>query len=1220
MRTLRPLLLSGLFLIALQGFVATAQETGYCGNPYEPKLEPQVPDPPQCCGPCGRCKGSPYYAGSGTYVARATDLTVPIVGGSISIGRSYSSARLVDGILGVGNSSVLQTRLYFATYLFAAPSTYRSVADVVMPDGEHFRFTESTPGQFTPPATRREVLVRNGDGSFDLTLQKSRTVLHFLADGTAASIRDDAGNLTLFSYDGSGRLSRIADGSGSGRYVDVFWGADGRIASLRDSANRVVSYAYNGNGSLARVTDPALRQTTFSYVTGRFSSPLLSRVTDPWGRIVTDITYSPTDQVSSYTENGETWRTTYNYLNDPKVTAKLDSANNLWKVRFGSDIQVTDRIAPDSSATNTVYSPEGWVQQQTDQAGVRTTYAYDTAGKVTSVTRDALTANAVRYDYLYDASFPENVASVTPRDPATNLGDPDWQAWRYDYYAAGSPSPGSLFHVSRVQSDGSTLETVSSYEYDAFGRVTRQTSATGAQTDYAYTSAGNLQSVTGPANNDAGTRPQTSYAYDSLGRVTSVTDPLGRATSYTYDALGRVLTVTLPKPTALSPLTFTTTYSYDEFDAVSGLVFTRVTDPNGKVTRLGHDQFGRLVRSVDAASGTTTYAYTKDVLGSITDANGNATSYQYDPQRRLTRTTFPDGAYENYTYKTDGLLWTKTDRRAVTVTYGYDALKRLVTKSFSTGGTVTYSYQGQLLEQVVDTTISPAETHGFGYDPSYRLATTTQASRGSLTYTYRADDRVETLAISGGPTATYTYYTDGSLRTTGWSPVTGTFRWDYTLPGQYQTVTLANGQTRSYSYDDQGRLLQLANADGGTTLAAFSYGYDHDYALGTDTMLGQRTSLATTLPAQGLTAALATYRYDSLYQLGRTDYPVPPPFNAEVHQWTYDAIGNRLTNTVGGSTLAYSYLHNGSNPLNGQRLQNDGVNAYGYDAAGNATSRQGSGGNYTFGLNPENRLASISGAETATYTYDYQGRRTSKTAGGVTTTYLYDGLNLVGETAGGTTSYFLNGPDIDEPLAMSKNGVVSYFSVDGLGSVVATNDPSGTVTHSVVFDAWGSVKAETGTRNHPFSYTGREVGEAGFHFYRARFYQPSIGRFSQEDPLSRIIGIAGTPSDSASLYSYALSSPMNYADPLGLTASTYLECPPPSTTGGCMAQAISLWRWGMCAYHHGEKWARIAEAFASFGGTGAAALCHKAEEAAAEAGAGLLTAVQNKPARRGCPL
>ena len=139
----------------------------------------------------------------------------------------------------------------------------------------------------------------------------------------------------------------------------------------------------------------------------------------------------------------------------------------------------------------------------------------------------------------------------------------------------------------------------------------------------------------------------------------------------------------------------------------------------------------------------------------------------------------------------------------------------------------------------------------------------------------------------------------------------------------------------------------------------------------------------------------------------------------------------------------YTYLKAAGNSLNGQRLTGDGADAFGYDAAGNVTGRQGPGGAFTFGYDPENRLNTITGPENATYTYDYQGRRTSKTVGGVTTTYLYDGLNLVSETTDGQTTYFLNGPGIDEPLAMSKSGTVSYFSVDGLGSVVATNDPTG---------------------------------------------------------------------------------------------------------------------------------------------------------------------------------
>ncbi len=57
---------------------------------------------------------------------------------------------------------------------------------------------------------------------------------------------------------------------------------------------------------------------------------------------------------------------------------------------------------------------------------------------------------------------------------------------------------------------------------------------------------------------------------------------------------------------------------------------------------------GRLRKSLDAAGGTTLYAWTNDLLTSITDPNGNVTSYQYDALKRLQKTVFPDGATETY--------------------------------------------------------------------------------------------------------------------------------------------------------------------------------------------------------------------------------------------------------------------------------------------------------------------------------------------------------------------------------------------------------------------------------------------------------------------------------------------------------------------------------------------------------------------------------------------
>jgi hypothetical protein len=69
--------------------------------------------------------------------------------------------------------------------------------------------------------------------------------------------------------------------------------------------------------------------------------------------------------------------------------------------------------------------------------------------------------------------------------------------------------------------------------------------------------------------------------------------------------------------------------------------------------------------------------------------------------------------------------------------------------------------------------------------------------------------------------------------------------------------------------------------------------------------------------------------------LTQANYPSVAPYNSEVHGWTYDAIGNRLSNTVNGVPQTYSYFKNGSNPLNGQRPSSDSINAYTYDANGN---------------------------------------------------------------------------------------------------------------------------------------------------------------------------------------------------------------------------------------------------------------------------------------------
>ena len=350
------------------------------------------------------------------------------------------------------------------------------------------------------------------------------------------------------------------------------------------------------------------------------------------------------------------------------------------------------------------------------------------------------------------------------------------------------------------------------------------------------------------------------------------------------------------------------------------------------------------------------------------------------------------------------------------------------------------------------------------------------------------------FSVQGGPTTSYAYYPSGALDTIAWTPVSGYFKYAYTLNGQYQTITMPNGQSRNYSYDDQGRLLQVTNLHPTAgNLATYVYGYDLNNATGQYTRLGQRASMTCDAPSQGFSGAVTAYNYDQNYQLTQASYPAAPPFNGEVDSWTYDAIGNRLAATVNGAPQNYTYVKNGSNQLNGQRLATDGQNTYTFDANGSTLMESGPP-SYTFGWDLENRVNGIAGA-TATYLYDYQGRRSEK-AVGVTTSFLYDGVNVIGEVS---QSDYVFGPGIDEPLAMNRGAVVYYLAVGPLGSTTLVNGAAGAVQAGYVFDSWGQVRNRNGALQNSFGYASREFGDAGAEWFnRNRFYDPEVGKFTQE--------------------------------------------------------------------------------------------------------------------------
>ncbi len=102
------------------------------------------------------------------------------------------------------------------------------------------------------------------------------------------------------------------------------------------------------------------------------------------------------------------------------------------------------------------------------------------------------------------------------------------------------------------------------------------------------------------------------------------------------------------------------------------------------------------------------------------------------------------------------------------------------------------------------------------------------------------------------------------------------------------------------------------------------------------------------------------------------------------------------------------------------------------------------------------------------------------------------------------------------------------------------------MTDTYAYDAFGTLRSRTGTTANEFTFTGEQTDPAGLQYLRARYYDPSIGRFWTRDPFS------GTIADPMSLnrYVYGSNNPVMVDDPWGLCSKW-----PPNKWGDCPHKA-----------------------------------------------------------------
>jgi len=330
--------------------------------------------------------------------------------------------------------------------------------------------------------------------------------------------------------------------------------------------------------------------------------------------------------------------------------------------------------------------------------------------------------------------------------------------------------------------------------------------------------------------------------------------------------------------------------------------------------------------------------------------------------------------------------------------------------------------------------------------------------------------------------------------------------------------------TESYGYDGLYRLTQVGRT-GSTTDESF-YSYD-PVGNRLTTQIGQAVTQSIHDAGNRL---LSTVGGGSLRVRGHLDEAGTATVNGQpARMLPGNAFDATINSVPGANTVTVTATDLGGNATTKSWTANvpTASVAYGYDSNGNLTSKAEGSDIWTYAWDAENRLKRVlkNAAEVASFAYDPLGRRVEKVAGGVTSTWTYDGEDILREISGTTTLKYVHGPGIDEPLAQEDGaGALSFFQADGLGSIVKTTNSIGTVTATRRYDSFGNL--EVGA-NNGYSYTGREWdAETGLAYYRARYYDPKIGRFISEDPLRFIVG--------TNFYPYVENRPTNSRDPLGL--------------------------------------------------------------------------------------
>ena len=615
------------------------------------------------------------------------------------------------------------------------------------------------------------------------------------------------------------------------------------------------------------------------------------------------------------------------------------------------------------------------------------------------------------YDYYTTSSKYGKLKQVSKYGVVTN----------YDYYTSGTGNKGNLYKVTDANNKVTTYSwenggvyKIVTPEYtvnkniNTNGTLDWEDNGRGHKTYYTYDNnlrltkinppVGNDTNITYPSNNsyrkDTRGSYYVQYNYDGFGRQTGTSDSKGITTTTAYkscgqkdyeessigdkgyfDYFGRATKIDHQDGNDIH-------YAYAYSSGDSALKVT-VTDEANKLSYLYYKSFGNpdekyLVKVKNALPNDTTYSY--NILGSLTNVTQGSLSrtFSYNTKNFLTSETHPERG--TITYDTRDSVGNLKARSDGGVSYAYDGVNRLtdIWHDLESGTDhASFDYTGVSLRSAMDSSTANVD---YTYDSGDRLTDIDALISGttySTDYTYDSNDNVTRIDYPSGMYINYTYNTKNqvtAVKKNGSNFITGiTYYTSGANNGQLKNFTYSNGVATTLSYNNRNMTTSISAASG----ASLDVGYGYDSRGNTASITGDYTQ---------------SFGYDDLNRI--------TSFSGSwgSGSYGYSSTGNRTNKAVAGSSTTYTY--SGSNNRLTSTTGGEAA-TYGYSAQGDLTSLTTGGQSYILGWDGLHRMSSYKqGANTlASFTYDGDGNRLTKTSDGETIVYQYDASgNVISES------------------------------------------------------------------------------------------------------------------------------------------------------------------------------------------------------------------------------